>query len=777
MKKYTHFIIGLLIVVLLIGVTTQTAVSQEGEWLLSGSWSRTNRHRHEVIVSQGPGLAKQNPSYQATIAPNPGEVHFGLSLSSGRIDLIFRASEQGHYRVVFDLTSVLSIRLEEVSSDGTVTLHDEEMVPNFDVAVWHDVRIMHRVDSDEGKVTFNFTCQIDGLQVCTSTLSSGLSPGTIYFESYNGTNALIDVKDDPIDLYIEELRNQPFEYGKHLYEHFIATNRDTFAQLYDSLGRPPVLVQMRRDLFFTYTIAETDLQEQNYVLPRILANGVSPPLFTVNPEDLSRPFTIVQPATRPIIHSITPYELNTLNNPADSTFSIYGVNLGEDQATVFLGRPTSEYRRSEIFGVQTLRGDEARRAPGNTEGLDLIQRITVDLKKLASWGDPTTLPMEGPVEVWVLPDYETPYFSNRAEIYLMSRWESERMIVAYARRFRIREDEAGGLDGIPEQYWSFAGSTTNAATEEELNTKLHFPFQMSAPWSAEQSDWLPEIPIFAARFQDLSKALKLGLTGFESDQGGGGDVVVKLMTGLGKATSKAGTVGTIVGEILQTLGTELRPSDDPFGALALKYQETEPEQFGIFVEPGLRGLEIGGETKVYAEVDVKRVDAPYIQSVTVRVKRYRWTNDPFNPNPFMSGDLDLYLVARAATRFEGEHLSTGRNPGLRTPEHEVVENEWIDLVGDDQIVLEERFDGDPIAAPFLYLEFAIWDADSLSDDDNLGGPYTKILFFGEPEMNPHEAIVRGSDKIRLRAVGFGNACEIEYEFEIEKWTGPVPPIP
>lgn len=88
----------------------------------------------------------------------------------------------------------------------------------------------------------------------------------------------------------------------------------------------------------------------------------------------------------------------------------------------------------------------------------------------------------------------------------------------------------------------------------------------------------------------------------------------------------------------------------------------------------------------------------------------------------------------------------------------------------DQIAVYEN---PPVVMPFLYVEFALWDKDSMSDDDNFGGAYTRLYLPGDEDMQPNRASVKvGPIVVRKDSVGFGSYGEIEYEYAFERGTGP-----
>ncbi|WP_369157160.1 hypothetical protein [Candidatus Thiodiazotropha sp. LNASS1] len=84
------------------------------------------------------------------------------------------------------------------------------------------------------------------------------------------------------------------------------------------------------------------------------------------------------------------------------------------------------------------------------------------------------------------------------------------------------------------------------------------------------------------------------------------------------------------------------------------------------------------------------------------------------------------------------------------------------------------YENPPVVMPFLYVEFALWDKDgALNDDDNFGGAYTRLYLPGDEGMKPDRASVRsGPVNVRIDSVGFPSYCEIEYEYAVERETGP-----
>ena len=790
-------------------------LAQAQEWTLAGGWSIDEQRGHQIISVQGVGSASA-AGLSETVTPAADLIQFGVAIADGQLDVVFRKSDQGAYRIALDSSGTPNLSLTKLDENDldTVQLAKAEM-PAFDIGSWHHVEIRHHINSDDGKKEkLHLSVKIDGLlSLSTVDDETPLPRGKMRFESKASTNLLIDLADDAIDIMAQKLRRTLPSPGVPEDGIYIAKNRNSFANTYTSMGRNKVFVEKLQSETVTTVINELGLNDQGYALPEMI--GAVPLLIQPLPLPSTIPSegVVIQPSEslfpnpprRPVIFSVNPWKSDGLNTSSDTIFDIYGTDLGDDMAVVFLGGyPTEEQTLRHTFPIQSLIGEVALKAPGNWDGLEEIQRIAVDLRELSPSGNPQDIPFESENKIWILPDYSTDTFSNEARIFLNSRWPSVPMMVAYAKGFHIIDDGEGG---IPEQLWAFAGSTERPSTDSGTNecltgstttthggvlygvrqTHVGFPYRESAPWM-DGDRVKTGIPIFAERTKCMSKYLRILIAGHETDQSEWGDIIKKIAEGLGKAMGKIKSKSDLqtsltgaAGGITESMSGLIDPADTRLGLFSGLYEEAHPDwgRYGEFDESAFESMGNPGGRNTEVDVDIMEIDAPYIESIDVRVKSVRWSGNCCEDAFFTN---DLFVVARASTGFNASGTLQGSTAslvpaGLRTRVFEDVRrDDLLQLSGNDGLVLSATFTR-PVPAPFLYLEFAVWDEDETygNSSDNFGAPYTKLYFLAYPPMDPHLINVTKNDKITLHGVGFDQSVEIEFEFTIQKATSlPLP---
>ena len=362
------------------------------EWLTTGAWAHARFNGHNILRTDGPGTVTLAPASQPPNDFTPNSKRFGFLIHSGRLDFLFRIQNEGHLRIRFDYSSgqYAQLTVQKITASAKPQYADIQ-IPSFEPDKWYNFRLTETIISEPGSPNLlKITGSVDGRPLFTSYVDDPFASGGVEFTSDSMTSAALDLFDDPLDEASARARTLELleGYPEPLANNFITTNRDTFFQPYSSLGRPSTFVEFRDYLLLRHVINDSELLEDEYVVPTILSSSslllLSQPGFPIQPGSSIQPGALsTHDVRRPIIYSVSNWKLNVLNDPTDSVFTIYGTNLGDDLVTLYLLSPSHENGLRRTLPIKKLTGSTALNVPGNIDGIDMIDSVTADLRDFA----------------------------------------------------------------------------------------------------------------------------------------------------------------------------------------------------------------------------------------------------------------------------------------------------------------------------------------------------------------------------------------------------------
>ncbi|MBX3374357.1 MAG: hypothetical protein KF817_11025 [Phycisphaeraceae bacterium] len=730
------------------------------DWQRSGQWMPFTIDGHAVLRATGPGsLSPGNPEDLQEIQPTAQTTRLGVRLLAGRLDIVLREGVSGRVRV--SIRSNGTIRgTYEAGGGPPAAFLPEQTIDGFEADRWYDLEISFVPPLCKKEAPTCLSVRVDGRLIGMRCLDVLLDDDGVRFESFAGSDVLIDVLADALDRLARahsdvQLPGRVSAEGNR-YE---STNQDQRAILYRTLGRSPVLLEYQaisRPLTWVGRMVAAESGDQSHMPADVIRtlNWTGHEAFQAG-DGTGRTIQRPVPALpqNPVIESVEPWELNFLNDPTDGVFVIrLRDEAPRGRFTVCIGDPTRVDNERRAFAIPV----EPR--PVRREGWRGSE-ITVDLREVVPQG--VSPAVEGTIPLWVAREGE-PWWSNRASVHLRSRWPSQAMLVVNTEGFAIRDDREGPPNSLPEMIWAFKGVAGNNETVVRFPGVTHG--DVSVPWDDSVNvgpigaEYFRRIPVFAARVDRIAgdDLLVMG-SAIEMDGNTGSylaGVAEALSAGAAvlKSVPIAGQVATALAAAATALHKAIDWDDDPIGVFATPYLAEEEPAYRDGAPGSFVPVHVDGPTgAVYAHVHTvsRIVPAPRLRSVRVELLGMMWERQDDHLDAPLRTMLRTdravpYVQARAAIGFEGNELRTGRYPFVITPPVEGLDpGVWHEFApSDERVVLDLHYAGAgapgdcPPVVPFLYLEFAAWDSGKREPLKDFGGAHTRLICFHEFEGRP-----------------------------------------
>lgn len=730
------------------------------DWQRAGQWTPFTIDGHAVLRATGPGSVSPGaPEDLHEIQPTAQTARLGVRLLAGRLDIVLREGEFGRVRVSIRADGTIR-GLYETGEGPPAIFLPEQMIEGFESDRWYDLVISFVPPVSDQAAPTCLEVQVDGRRIGMRCLEVPLEDGGIRFESFAGSDVLIDVLADALD-QLARTHSDVQHPGRFASERnrFESANQDQRAILFRSLGRSPVLLEYQAislPLVWLGRLVAADFGDQSHrPADSIRALNWTNDGTLQAGDGTGR--TIRQPVPalpqNPVIESIEPWQINFLNDPADGVFVIrLRDEAPRGRFTVYLGDPTRIDNERRAYAIPVVPRPVSR---GGQRGSE----ITIDLRDVVPQG--VSPAVEGTIPLWVARDGE-PWWSNRASIHFKSRWPSQEMLVVNTERFVIRDDREGWPNCLPEMIWAFKGVAGNNETVVRFpgatDGEVYVPWDDSVKVGPIGAEYFRRIPVFAARVDRIAgDDLMVMGSAIEMDGHAGSHLaVVAGALSAGAAAIKSAPIAGQVAAALAAATTALHKAidwdDDPLGVFVTPWLAEDEKPYRDGAPGSLVPVYSSGTTgAVYAHVHLvsRIVPAPRLRSVKVELLGLMWERQDHDLDTHVRAMLRTdravpYVQARAAIGFEGNELQTGFYPFVITPVVEgLAPGVWHEFAPSDRrTVLDLHYPGDgspggcPPAVPFLYLEFAAWDRGHSEPLADFGGAHTRLICFHEFEGRP-----------------------------------------